>query len=145
GAPAVNVSVRLDAPAFQRSTQTDTGGRYLFTDVPVGRFSLRAAEPRTTVETTVQVVVVQDQTTPQDVAVVAVGSVFVQVNFADGRPAANAQVNIRDARNNFFRFAGLTGPTGSVSIADVAAGPFTVQSLDPRNNGSSKDVTATLV
>lgn len=144
GAPAASVFMDLSGFGASRSTQTDAAGRYTFTDVPVGSFTVRAFEPATGVPTTAVVGVTQDQTTTQDLTLIASGTVQVQVSFASGGPASGAQVNILEAARGYFRFAGYTDANGRLDIVNVAAGTFTLRAFHPANGNAFRDATGSM-
>lgn len=145
GIPAVNISVSLTRTGFDRFTQTNDSGQYLFSDVPVGSFTVSAIEPNTNAASTAQVTIIQDSTSTQDLTLVGVGTVQLQVNFANGNPAPNALVYIEEsAEGNYFNFAGYTDSTGHLTIADVAVGAFVIRVYHPNNTNIYKDVNGTV-
>lgn len=150
GAPAAGVQVQISGTerigilneGFGRSTTTDASGNYTFTDVPVGNFTITAFEPNTGIASSAQVGVVQNQNSVVNLTLVGLGTVQVQVNFASGVAAPNAQVEIFN--NSFFRFAGNTDATGRLTIPNVPVGVFTVRAFNPNNTSLFTDVSATI-
>ena len=144
GTPAANVFMSLNGSGASRSTQTDGTGRYTFSDVPVGSFTVTAYEPNTNVPSSAVVTVSQDQTTTQDLTLVALGTVRLQVSFAAGGPAAGVQVNILEAARGFFRFAGTTDASGRLDIVNVPTGAFTVRAFHPVNFAVFRDASGSM-
>jgi Carboxypeptidase regulatory-like domain/Polysaccharide lyase family 4, domain II len=144
GTPAANVAVSLQGSTgfgfFERDLRTDANGQFTFFDIPTGLFTLLAFEPVTGAPTSVQLSVVQDQTTTQDLALIGLGTVQVQVNFAGGTAAANSQVDIFEPSRGFFAFAGFTDASGRLTIVNVPVGTFTVRAHHPSNGGIFNDV-----
>ena len=151
GLPAAGVSVQINGTerigilneSFFRSTTTNASGQFTFNDVPVGNFTVTAIEPNTGTASTAQVGVVQNQTSQVNLTLVGLGTVQVQVNFASGVPAPNAQVDIFG--NTFSRFAGFTDATGRLTIPNVPVGSaFTIRAFNPNNTGLFTDVSGTV-
>src|SRR5262249_29151366 len=144
GAAVPNISVSLQGSTafgfFERDLITDSNGHFTFLDIPAGLFTLRAFEPVTGAPTSVQVSVVQDQTTTQNLTLIGLGTVQVQVNLASGPAAANSQVDIFLPSRGFFQFAGFTDANGRVTIANVPVGTFAVRAHHPSNSGVFIDV-----
>ena len=149
GLPAPNVSVSLLGSTtfgfFERDIRTDASGNFTFFDIPAGLFTLRAFEPNTGAPTSVVLSVVQDQTTTQNLALIALGTVQVQVNFASGTPAANSQVDIFESSRGFFAFTGFTDASGRMTIANVPVGTFIVRGHHPSNGGIFTDVNGAVI
>jgi len=148
GLAATNVAVSLQGFTtfgfFERDLRTDSNGQFTFFDIPTGLFSLKAFEPNTGAPTTAQVSVVKDQTTTQDLALIGLGTVQVQVNFASGTAAANSQVDILEPSRGFFIFTGFTDASGRMTIANVPVGAFTVRGHHPSNGGIFTDVNGAI-
>ncbi|MGZ4843338.1 MAG: beta strand repeat-containing protein [Candidatus Angelobacter sp.] len=144
GVPEANVAVSLQGFTtfgfFERDLRTDANGQFTFFDIPAGLFTLKAFEPNTGAPTSVQISVVADQTTTQNITLIGLGTVQVQVNFASGTPAANSQVDIFEPSRGFFAFAGFTDASGRMTIANVPVGTFTVRAHHPSNGGIFTDV-----
>lgn len=124
GEVAVNVPVAVDhwtvSPGeFARISVTDTAGRYVFTDIPVGDHNLLIREVRTNAETRVVVPVAVDQSAVADVTLPGVGTLVVQVNFQRASGTPNAQVelvggaDIRTTRTDTTGRASFTVPVGT--------------------------------
>ena len=145
GSPAVNVRVELLGTNPQRVVFSDTAGEYVIPDVPVGSYTVRAIEPATGLPTSAVVAILEDQTTTQDLDLIAVGSVVVEATYPDGSLAVQAPVQIqRDALGGFFASVGNTDFQGSRTIAAVPAGGFTVRVLNPANSLARAEVSGTI-
>lgn len=113
GSPLSHVTVRLDSEGPQRTAETADTGRFLFRDVPDGRYSVAAAG------TSKYVGLWYGQETPQDPVV----SLFV----ASGRQAADADIELPEKKVLAGRIVdeyGDPAPDVTVVIAQnvVAAG-----------------------
>lgn len=156
GTVAVGADVRLIAQpgnAVSSQTRTDNTGRYTFTDVQEGAYQVSASDRITFVAATAQINVARDATTTQNIALIGFGQVSVQVNFANGTPAANSFVFVDFNGNR----TGRTDSSGRVTIPNVPVGDFTVSASHPtitylltriasriNTNGETVAVTITL-
>ncbi len=129
---------------FGRSTQTDGSGNYLLSDIPVGSFTVQAQEPITGTYTIAPVIVSQDQTAVRNLTLVGLGTVQIQVNFADGSPANNAYVTIKAGGSCCFYSVGYTNAAGQITATNIATGFFTVEAHHPNNTNLFVDVTGQL-
>jgi protocatechuate 3,4-dioxygenase beta subunit len=143
GAASANTSVRISDGLYYsyRSTTTNASGVYTLTDVPAGQWSVIAVEPNTGVESVAPVTLAQDQTLTQDFTLNGVGQVQVQVNYANGTPAAGSRVDIKKSSSTFLSFAGNTDSAGRLTITNVPTGPFTVRATMPSNTSLTTDVS----
>ncbi|HEX3130768.1 MAG TPA: carboxypeptidase regulatory-like domain-containing protein [Thermoanaerobaculia bacterium] len=134
GFPVVAHLVELLAPSFRREMYTDTAGRYVFNDAPVGTYTVRSLEPGTKLPATIQVTVTADQTEVRDIQFRGFGIVVVQASYAGGAPVDGAPVQIRShPLGTFYSGAGKTDADGRREIEDVPVGAFTVQARHPGN------------
>ena len=134
GAPLSGVTVNVVVPstAFTRATVTDATGRYTLTDLPIGDYTATAIEPHSKVPTTTSITVAQDQTVQQDFTLVGLSTLSVQVNYASGGPAANAQVQLNVPQvNQTFTNVGTTDATGHVNVPNVPAVTTDVRAVHP--------------
>ena len=142
GDAAVNQTVYLQRPSFQRQLQTGTGGQFSFLDVPTGAFMLTAYEPNTGLASASNVIVIADFITPQNLRFIGLGTVRITATLNGGPPALSAPVQIREtARGGSFRAAGNTDANGQLLILGVPLGAFTVRVFNPGNTALFSDVT----
>ncbi|MEO1366824.1 MAG: Ig-like domain-containing protein, partial [Acidobacteriota bacterium] len=150
GDPAVDVRVDLlgadpNRAASNRETRTDTAGEYVFPDVPLGTYDVRATEPSTGLATVASVEVFEEMTTTQDLDLVAVGSVVVDATFTDASVAALAPVQIRrDPIGTFFASVGSTDFQGRLVIEAVPLGAYTVRVIHPANPLITSEVSGAI-
>ncbi len=111
-----NRPVTLTRSNFYRETRTDSGGRFLFGDAPLGSFTVASNDPVSGFPTTATVSVVQDQTTDVTLNYIGKGSLTVTVTRASGVPAQGISVSISATGLN---------PQTRTTGADGIAGPFT--------------------
>ncbi|HMD96237.1 MAG TPA: carboxypeptidase regulatory-like domain-containing protein [Terriglobia bacterium] len=127
GTTAVNVPVNLTATGFSRSINTDTGGRFSFTDVPTSTFTVATFDQLTNTAASAQVTVTADQTTTQNLTLVVGGTVTGTVT-ENGNPVSGAQVTVIANNGNFNA---TTGANGVYTVNQVTPGNVTVQAVDP--------------
>jgi hypothetical protein len=75
GSAAVNLTVTIQSAGFSRSTTTDTGGNFSFTQVPTSTFTLATFDPLTNTAASANVTIVADQTVTQNLLLVVGGTV----------------------------------------------------------------------
>ena len=131
GGPEVNVSVLLVGDGFSRRLTSDSGGRVLFEDVPVGSFELRVSEPQTNVEEVVTVAVTADSIVSADVQLVSVGTINLTARFVNGFPSVGSQVLLEDV-TGAIRQVGLISDVGQIQVR-VPVGAFTLRVSNPNN------------
>ena len=136
GAVATNVGVSLlNADPIDTfatiDTRTDSAGVYSFTDVPIGTFTVAAADPVTQFQVRRSVTVAQDQTAPADLTLLAVGTIQLTAHFNNGVAVSGALVQIQRSTSLNFDFAGRTDTAGRLTISTVPEGPFVVRVSRP--------------
>ena len=139
GSAAVNVTMSLQAGTFSRSTTTDTGGRFSFTDVPTSTFTLATYDPLSNTAASAQVTIVADQTITQNLVLTLGGTVTGTVT-ENGVAISGAQITVT-ANNGTF--STTTNSQGIYSVTQIAPGNLTVQGVDPANKESGQS-TGTL-
>ena len=139
GTAAVNVTVSLQAGTFSRSTATDTGGRFSFTDVPTSSFTLATYDSLSNTAASAPVTIVADQTLTQNLVLVIGGTVTGTVT-ENGVLVSGAQITVT-ANNGTFNTT--TNAQGVYTVNQVAPGNLTVQGIDPNNHESGQS-TSTL-
>ncbi|MCB9529086.1 MAG: carboxypeptidase regulatory-like domain-containing protein [Myxococcales bacterium] len=134
GNVAVEVPTEITGPGVTRRGRTDTGGRYSFLDMPLGDFTVRAQEPNTGLWSAAPVSVEAFEITEQDLQLVPLGEIALQVSYSDGRPVADAAVQIQRERLGVsFRSVGRTSPLGRLQLRFVPEGAFIVRVISPQN------------
>ena len=129
----------LSGPA---SVTSDASGRYSFTLVPVGGFTVYAS--RTATGDTGQssgTIQVSGQASTIDVRLTGFGSLTVKVVNASNAAIAGAAVTVQ--ASNGTQYTGTTDASGSASFASVRAGYFSVYAKDPVT-GLSSSASGTL-
>lgn len=142
GDPAVGVTVQLDPDYIccyypYRSTTTDTGGRYRFTDVRLGAHALRATSSAG-LSASASVSVVADTQAVSDLTLSGIGTLTVQVNFARGVAAPGASVYVYNLNS------GTTNGSGSVQFSVPAGVVLTVEARHPDNTALTQTASVTL-
>jgi hypothetical protein len=133
GAIVANHSVLLSAGGFTRDTLTNANGVFLLTDVPEGVYQLSAFHPQNQAPAQVQAVVLGGQVLTQDLTLPGSASVTATVTFARGVVAPGSPVTVRHAGTfGNFTSAGTTGADGTVTIASVPEGEFTIRAHHPQ-------------
>ena len=95
GSFAVNDTVYLRIPGAQPlTTLADTGGRYLFTDVPTGSYTVDSYDPTTNASATASITVATNATTTQNLALVSSGVVKGAITANDGSSVAGLVVTL---------------------------------------------------
>ena len=143
GGASPNVTVHLHnaSNSFERTTTTDANGHYTLADLPVGAFQLDVYEPVTGAIISAQVSVVQDQTTTHDVTLPGYGQIQVQVNYANGSPAAGAVIDILESASGSFYGVTTTDGAGRATLEHIPLGNFTLEAHGANNWGLYADVT----
>ena len=133
-APKINVQL-LRNLLFIAQVQTDSNGRFTFTGLAPSTFppyELRATEPLSGYPTGVVVEVSADETATRNFSLAALGTLSIQVNFADGTPAAGRQVLI--SRTGFqgpFLSAGTTDANGRLDVPNSPATSALIRVFHP--------------
>lgn len=146
GDPAVGVTVQLDPDYIccylpYRSTTTDTGGVYRFTDVRLGSHALRATSS-SGLTASASVSVVADTQAVSDLTLTGIGTLNAQVNFARGVAAPDALVYVR--RGSSTLTSGRTNGSGQVQFAVPAGEALNVEARHPDNTALIQTTVVTL-
>ena len=140
---ARQVVVLNAANTFQRYTTTDTSGRFTFTDMRVGAFTLRSNDPVSGFPATLPVTVVQDQTTDVELRYLGSGTITVTVLRANLTPASGIDVSV--SGTGFSRPAQRTGATGLLTFTNIPVGQVaTIFASHPSNYQIQVSATATV-
>ncbi|HEV8348494.1 MAG TPA: carboxypeptidase regulatory-like domain-containing protein [Vicinamibacterales bacterium] len=124
---------------------TDANGRYTFTQLPAGRpLTMRAYNPNGSGlnrELLNQTIPSDGATLTVNFALPALATVRVTVLKSDGTPFPNTRIDMRTAFGNFYQFRGFTGSDGTLSIANVPEGIFSILARDPNTFASRGSAT----
>jgi hypothetical protein len=146
GAPSQLATVTITgANGFARRTQADGNGFYTLTDVPIGAYTLSAAQFSTNVPAdNVQITVTVDATTTQDVVFPGKGTVTGTTRLPDGRTiAAGVQVSLFGT--GLTPRSAVSDASGVYTFTDVPTGrAFTVRAFSPSNPQLYRDVWGTV-
>jgi len=140
-APVSGAYVTLKRNEDSRNVYTNATGQYVFTDVPVGSFTVQTADGG--VSYVASIGVAAGQTTQQDFTFYGVGTVNGTVRYGTGVAASGVSVELRDQGSYI---SGLTtGSTGAYSFSNVpVARPMTVRVFFPSRWDIYRDHTVTL-
>ncbi|MDQ1832630.1 carboxypeptidase-like regulatory domain-containing protein [Massilia scottii] len=112
-----------------RFAQTDTAGRYRFSDVKTGNTTISATDDLSKASARTSVVVAAGSEAVADITLKGFGIVNVQVLHARGTPASQARVRLADEVDR--RVAdGFTDSLGKISL-DAPVGVLTVTAFHP--------------
>jgi protocatechuate 3,4-dioxygenase beta subunit len=127
---AANVTVKVTRTGFSRERKTDSSGGFMFTDMPVGSFTVTATEPTTEIQTSAPVTIAADQTTTQNLMLATTGRVIGVVSL-DGVPQPNLTVTLRSMHPLAGRFWDDTTDAGGAFEFDaVPLAAFSVTVFD---------------
>lgn len=133
----IEASLNGGARGVVRSTMTDSLGRYSFTALPVGEYTLAVTDFRTGAITRAIVTVNQNQQSTRNVTLIGAGVVRLTVNYARGTPAAEVDVYLRSAAaGNSFEIKGRTDSQGKLNVL-VPVGDYTLRVSHPLDGYSS--------
>ncbi|SHG67376.1 carboxypeptidase regulatory-like domain-containing protein [Massilia sp. CF038] len=132
GAAPANVGRR----AVQRSTRTDSLGRYSFHAVPAGAYVIKAIDPVSRAMVELPVDVSASQNVVRNLTLLALGTVQLTVSHVDGRPSADTAVYLQSDAEASERVAGRTAG-GKLTVANVPEGGYRLRVVDPRFAGSA--------
>ena len=157
GAAAASVYTQIYNNITNRAVYTDANGKFSFTFLPAGTYTLRSNEPNSGIYVTQTVVVLPGQDITQNLTLVALGTVNVQVNYASGAPVQNAYI-YRVVNNSTQNYYGQTDSAGKLTVTTFPIGTFSIRGYEPNysnylyadvpvnlaTNGETKNVTVTL-
>ena len=121
------LGVNLRAPNFLRSTTSDTGGNYTFTDVPTGSFTLDTYDGATNSADTESLNVSANTTTHQDLTLSLGGSVIGTVYNPSNQPEAGVTVTLVGPGGTA---TAVTGNNGGYRFDHVVPGNISVSAVD---------------
>lgn len=137
----VNRSVTLTATSFSRFTTTDSAGRFTFTDVPVGTFTLTSNDPNSGFPVTQQVGVTVDQLVTTVLRYAGKGSISVTVTRSTGVPLQGMSVSVSSPNVNTQTLttdaSGVAGPFNNLPVGQV----FTITAAHPGSSSALRTST----
>lgn len=138
GSPASALTVQLHSAGLSYTSLTDTGGRFTFSDIPTGGFTLECYDAASNSAATASVTITGDQITAQDLALVFGGTITGLVTDPFNNPASGLTVQLTTVAGVL---TATSGANGIYTINNVAPGPITVQAasangLSGRSSGS---------
>lgn len=116
-----------------RTTRTDSLGRYSFSAVPSGVYTLIVTDPASDARTFATVTISQDQVTVKNITLLALGTVELTVESAVGLPVADAYVYLKTDALEFEKVVGRTNASGHLTVANINVGAYTIRVTDPRH------------
>ena len=133
------VTVALSGSTFA-TTSTDPVGRYSFTFVPLGVFTIDATDSKGNHGRTSGNVFATGQTVGANVAFLGRGTVAGTVTDPDGNPVANSALTLTSSSVFGGKFQGTADTNGKFSFAGVFVGSYVVTAQDNigRRGGQTK-------
>lgn len=124
-----NLTVVLrGADDFVRTAPTDTGGRYAFTDVPIGSYRVEVFDPATNTAGSRTVNVVADAVATADLTLRSGGTVAGRITNQSGVGVVGAQIVLSTGT---VTLNATSGANGDYTIANVQPGNFNIRVTDP--------------
>jgi hypothetical protein len=126
---AVNDTVNLRIPG-QNPLQVivDTSGHYLFTDIPVGTYTIDCFDPQSNSAASASIAVATNATTTQNLVLQNSGVINGNVSANDGSSVANLTVTLSSTTSNGVQnLSTTTNSTGGYSFASVTPGTIVLR------------------
>ncbi|MDY6947003.1 MAG: carboxypeptidase regulatory-like domain-containing protein [Pseudomonadota bacterium] len=148
GEAAASSSVQLrsvgGSRTITRSSTTDSLGRFNFTAVPIGTYTLSVTDPRTSAVTSANVTVTRNNITTQNLVMIGTGAVQLTVSYARGITAADSNVSLlSNAVGTSYVNVGRTDALGRLNVL-VPVGNFTLRTRHPSLNSLYSEVSGTI-
>ncbi|MBK8286633.1 MAG: carboxypeptidase regulatory-like domain-containing protein [Ahniella sp.] len=115
-----------------REVLTDSLGRYSFSAVPVGHYTLTVIDPISDGRTSRELDVAANETALQNVTLLPLGRAELTVLNAAGQPVVDAYVYLYADAQGFEKIVGRTDFFGRLTVANIAAGNYRLRIRDPR-------------
>ncbi len=115
-----------------RSVITDSQGLYNFSAIPTGTYSMQVTDPVSGGVSNVELTVIENQVTVQNVVLTAVGSATITVNDSSNNPVIDSFVYINSASDGGEEVAGRTDFLGQLVVANIPIGNYDIRVSDPR-------------
>jgi len=141
GNPLPYVEVLLQTGSSYSYSSANAFGTYSFTNVTAGTYTISAFSGYTSYGSAT-ITVAAGQTIVQNFMEPANGSVQVSVTYSNGGPVPSAWVSVTPDLSNA---SGLTNSSGTITLAGVPLGPFTVSAYSPSNYTGTFTATGTMV
>ena len=123
--------------AVTRSVRTDSLGRYNFSAIPTGAYTLTITDPISDGRKTVNFTVTEGQVLVQNVTLLGLGAINLTVTKGNGTPLVDAIVYIFPTAQAAEEVAGRTNAQGKLTIANTPTGAFTIRVPDARFPGNT--------
>jgi len=113
---------------------TDSNGKFQFTELAVGTYTLTGTDPATGLIATASPVIKAGAATTQNLQIADGGTINLSVKLNGGAVAANSLVTInRSSDGGSYVDAGVTDSNGNLQITQVPVGNFTVIAYYPNS------------
>ena len=113
---------------------TDSNGKFQFSELAVGTYTLTGTDPATSLIATASPVITAGAATTQNLRIANGGTINLSVKSSGGAVAANSLVTIsRSSDGGNYVNAGVTDSSGNLQIAQVPVGKFTVIAYYPNS------------
>ncbi|WP_170113064.1 carboxypeptidase-like regulatory domain-containing protein [Ahniella affigens] len=116
-----------------REVLTDSLGRYQFSAVPPGQYTLTVIDPISDGRSTRSLSVSANQTAVQNVTLLPLGRAELVVLSRNGQPVVDAFVYLQSDAQGFEKVVGRTDFLGRLTVANIAASNYRLRVTDPRN------------
>lgn len=110
----------------------DTAGHYMFTDIPIGKYSVDSYDPQSNAAASASVTVASSATTTQNLVLQSAGTVAGQVSVNDGSSVANLTVTLTSTTSNGTQnLTATTDAGGNFVFNNVTPGAILLRTTTP--------------
>ena len=136
GAAIANTYVYVSVPGNQSYTgysPTDSNGKFQFSELAVGTYTLTGTDPATGLVATASPVITAGNATTQNLQIANGGTISLSVTLNGGAVAANSLVTINRSSDPYGSYvtAGVTDSNGKLTITAVPVGNFNLIAYYP--------------